>query len=185
MRWPKSLGARCTGDLDRPGQYLKVLFARRPHAVIRAIDVSRAEALTGVVAVFTAKDVPVNEYGLITTDQPVLCGPGSSKPGAERVRFVGDQIALVVAESEAIASRGRDLISVDYADLPRVTDAREALAGDAPLLFPEKGTNVFCSFRIRKGDAAPHCAGGGRGRGEYHTSQEHAFCSLKRVGLRR
>ncbi len=66
-----------------------------------AIDTSPGEALAGVLAVFTAKDVPVNEYGLIMPDQPVLCGPGSSKPYADRVRFVGDQVALVVAESEA------------------------------------------------------------------------------------
>jgi CO/xanthine dehydrogenase Mo-binding subunit len=166
------------GDIDRPGQlFLKVLFARRPHAVIRAIDTSRAEAMPGVVAVFTAKDVPVNEYGLIMTDQPVLCGPGSAKPGAERVRFVGDQVALVVAESEAIAGRARDLISVAYDDMPVVTDPRLAVAEHAPLLFPEKKTNVFCSFRIRKGDAAAALREAELVvEGEYHTPfQEHAY----------
>ena len=70
------------------------------------IDTAQAEALPGVLAVFTAKDVPVNEYGLDHADQPVLCGPGSSKPYADRVRFVGDQVALVVAESEQIAAAG-------------------------------------------------------------------------------
>jgi CO/xanthine dehydrogenase Mo-binding subunit len=58
--------ARYPGDFDLPNQtHMKILFANRPHARIRSIDVSRAEALPGVIAVFTAKDVPVNEYGLI------------------------------------------------------------------------------------------------------------------------
>ena len=99
--------ARYPGDFDLPNQaYMKILFANRPHARIRSIDVSRAEALPGVIAVFTAKDVPVNEYGLIMPDQPVLCGPGSTKPYADHVRWIGDQVALVVAETEAIAAKG-------------------------------------------------------------------------------
>ena len=66
------------------------------HGTITSIDVSDALGMPGVVAIFTAQDVPVNEYGLIMPDQPVLCGPGSNKPFAERVRFIGDQVALVV-----------------------------------------------------------------------------------------
>ena len=67
------------GDIDMPNQaHMKVLFAGRPHAIINRLDTSAAEALPGVLGVFTAKDVPVNEYGLILDDQPVLCGPGSS-----------------------------------------------------------------------------------------------------------
>jgi len=74
------------GDINRPNQaYMKILFAQRPHAMIRRIDTSRAEALDGVLAVFTARDVPVNEYGLIVNDQPVLCGPGSTKIGRAHV----------------------------------------------------------------------------------------------------
>jgi CO/xanthine dehydrogenase Mo-binding subunit len=54
------------GDINMPNQaYMKILFANRPHAIIKSIDTSNAEALEGVIAVFTAKDVPVNEYGLI------------------------------------------------------------------------------------------------------------------------
>jgi CO/xanthine dehydrogenase Mo-binding subunit len=67
------------GDIDLPGQaWLKVVFAGVPHARITAIDVSAALEMPGVVAVLTAADVPVNEYGLIMPDQPVLCGPGST-----------------------------------------------------------------------------------------------------------
>ena len=74
------------------------------------------------MAVFTAKDVPVNEYGLQIKDQPVLCGPGSDKPGADVVRFVGDQMALVVAETEAQARAACKLIRIEWEDLPLVLD---------------------------------------------------------------
>lgn len=166
------------GDINLPNQaYMKILFAERPHAIVRAIDTSQAEALEGVIAVFTAKDVPVNEYGLGVRDQPVLCGPGSSKPYADRVRFVGDQVALVVAETEAIAARGRDLIRVDYEDLPVVTDPRLAMQPDAPLLHPELESNIFTHYQIRKGDVnAAFREADVIVEGEYHTpAQEHAY----------
>ncbi|MBN1147520.1 MAG: xanthine dehydrogenase family protein [Anaerolineales bacterium] len=166
------------GDITLPNQaYMKILFANRPHALIKSIDTSKAEALTGVIAVFTAKDVPVNEYGLIMPDQPVLCGPGSSKPFAERVRFVGDQVALVVAETEAIAAQGRDLIGVVYEDLPVVTDPLESMQAGAMLLHPERDSNIFCHYRIRKGDVqAAFAQADVIIEGEYRTpAQEHAF----------
>jgi CO/xanthine dehydrogenase Mo-binding subunit len=166
------------GDINLPGQvYMKILFAHRPHAMIRSIDTSQAEALEGVLAVFTAKDVPVNEYGLIMPDQPVLCGPSSSQPFAERVRFVGDQVAVIVAETEAIAARARDLIAVEYEDLPVITDPLEAMKEDSPLLHPTQGSNIFCHYRIRKGDVEKAFAGADViVEGEYHTpAQEHAF----------
>ncbi len=141
------------GDINLPGQvYMKILFANRPHAIIRRLDTRQAEALEGVIAVFTAKDVPVNEYGLGVSDQPVLCGPGSSKPFADRVRFIGDQVAVVVAENEEIAAQARDLIIVEYEDLPIESDPLHARQADAELLHPDLDSNVFCHYRIRKGD---------------------------------
>ena len=166
------------GDINRPNQaYLKILFANRPHAVIRRIDISNAEALEGVIAVFTAKDVPVNEYGLIMDDQPVLCGLGSNKPFAERVRFVGDQVALVVAESEEIAAQGRDMIEVEYEDLPVITDPLAGMKSSAILLHPDRDSNVFCHYRIRKGDVmAAFSQADVIIEGEYRTpAQEHAY----------
>ena len=71
--------------------------------------------------------MPVNEYGLQINDQPVLCGPGSSKPGADVVRFVGDQVALVVAETEAQARAACKLIRVEWEDLPLVLDPEAAM----------------------------------------------------------
>ena len=166
------------GDINLPDQaYMKILFADRPHAIIKKVDTTKAEALPGVIAVLTAKDVPVNEYGLIMPDQPVLCGPGSPKPYTDRVRWIGDQIALVIAESEQFAQRGRDLIQVEYEDLPVLTDPLEARKENAPLLHPERGSNIFCHYRIRKGDVeAAFKKADVIIEGEYHTpAQEHAY----------
>ncbi|MEN4013194.1 MAG: xanthine dehydrogenase family protein molybdopterin-binding subunit [Bellilinea sp.] len=143
------------GDINLPDQaYMKILFANRPHAIVKKIDTSRAEKMGGVLGVFTAADVPNNEYGLIIPDQPVLCGPGSNKPFGDRVRFIGDQVALVVADSEQIAARACGLIEVEYEDLPIVTDALLAMRDDATLLHPDRDSNVLCHYRIRKGDTA-------------------------------
>jgi len=166
------------GDLVLPGMlHTKMLFAGRPHARVKRLDTSKAEAVPGVVAIFTARDVPQNEYGLIVPDQPVLIGPGSAKIGGDVVRFVGDQIALVVADTEKAAARARDLIHVEWEDLPVVTDPREAMKEGARLLFPEKGTNIFCRYRIRHGDveaAFKQCAV--VVEGYYETPwQEHAY----------
>lgn len=169
---------RYPGDFDLPGQlYMKILFANRPHAIIHSVDTSAAEALEGVVAVFTAKDVPVNEYGLITNDQPVLCGPGSSKPYADRVRFIGDQVAVVVAESDSIAARARDLIHVEFEDLPVVTDPLEARQPGALRLHPDRDSNVFVHYRIRKGNVdEAFAAADVIVEGTYRTPvQEHAY----------
>lgn len=166
------------GDFNLPDQvYMKILFANRPHAIVKEIDKTEAEALAGVLAVFTAEDVPVNEYGLIIPDQPVLCGPGSSKPFADRVRFVGDQVALVIAETEKIAEKARDLIKVTYEDLPLVDSIDKALSEDPILLHPDQDSNVICHYQIRKGDveeAFKNCDV--IVEGEYHTpAQEHAY----------
>jgi CO/xanthine dehydrogenase Mo-binding subunit len=166
------------GDINFPNQLFgKLLFANTPHAIIHKIDTSRAEAMEGVIAVFTAKDVPVNEYGLIMPDQPVLCGPGSSKPYAERVRFIGDQVAFVVAETEEIASAAIKEIKIDFENLPIIADPRISRKPETTLLFPDKGSNVFCQYRIRKGDVEQ---GFSKAdviiESEYSTPvQEHAF----------
>ena len=141
------------GDINMPDQaYMKILFADRPHAIIKSIDTSNAEAVNGVIGVFTAKDVPVNEYGQILLDQPVLCGPGSDKAYADRVRFVGDQVAVVVAETEEIAEKARKLIEVEYEDLPVISDAQNEMGGSTALLHPDHNSNMFHHIKIRHGD---------------------------------
>jgi CO/xanthine dehydrogenase Mo-binding subunit len=152
---------KVTGQTLYPGDrnygnelWLKVLFARRPHARVVSIDTGAAQALPGVLAVLTAKDVPVNQYGLQIPDQPVLCGPGSNKKGGDMVRFVGDQVAVVVAETEQIAATARDLIQVEYEDLPVVADPVYAMSGRARQLHPGVLHNIADYKRIRKGKAA-------------------------------
>ncbi len=170
--------AKYPGDINLPEQlYMKILFSGKAHAIIRKINTSQAEKYPGVIAVFTAKDVPNNVYGLISPDQPVLCGPGSNREFADRVRFIGDQIALVVAESEKIAEHAVKLIQVEYEDLPVVTDPVLAMGDSAVLLHPDRGSNVFGHYRIRKGDTdAAFRNADVIVEGEYHTpAQEHAY----------
>jgi CO/xanthine dehydrogenase Mo-binding subunit len=170
--------AQYPGDFNYPDQlYMKILFAGRPHAIIKSIDTSAAEAIEGIVAVYTAKDVPVNEYGQIFQDQPVLCGPGSGKPYADRVRFVGDQVAVVVAESEKIAAEARDKIVVEFEDLPIVTDIHKAMTTDSELLHPDRGSNVLVHYKIRQGDIDKAFEKADViVEGDYHTpAQEHAY----------
>ncbi len=137
--------ARYPADLVREDMlHCKVVFALRPHARIDRIDVSRALAVPGVVAVLTADDVPYNRYGLIEADQELLCG--------ERVRYEGDRVALIIAHSPETAAHAAALVRVDYTDLPVVSDALAALEPDAPLVHPERGTNVLLHQKVRKGD---------------------------------
>lgn len=149
---------KVTGEAPYPGDvtpphllHAKILFSGQPHARMISMDTSKAQALTGVVAIFTAKDVPVNEYGLITRDQPVLVGLGSSKPGSDVSRWEADQIAIVVAESEEIAQNAANLIEVEWDKLPIITDIREAMK-DEVLIHPHQGSNVLKKYQIRKGD---------------------------------
>ena len=165
------------GDYNFPNQaYMKVLFAERPHAIIRNIDTTAAENMPGVLGVFTSKDVPVNEFGLISPDQPVLCGP-SHKPFTDRVRFIGDKVAVVVAETEEIAAKACKAVVVDYDNLPVVTDPILAMQPEAIKLHPELDSNVFCHYRIRKGDTASAFAKADViVENVYQTpAQEHAF----------
>ncbi len=175
----KVLGtAQYPGDIDLPGQlWMKIRFAGRPHARIVRLDTSRAEAHPGVVAVLTAKDVPVNGYGLGVPDQPVLCGPGSNIEGADVVRFVGDQVALVIAETEQAAAEARDLIDIEWQDLPLITDIDTARQPGAHQIVSSAPGNVFTHYRIRKGDIAAAWADCDViVEGEYHTPmQEHAY----------
>lgn len=168
------------GDMNIEGQlWMKLRFSDRPHARVLAVDTHAAERLPGVVRVFTAKDVPHNEYGLVLKDQPVLCGPGSTSqvPDADVVRCYMDCVAVVVAESEAIAAQAVKLIEATYEDLPAVFDMEAAMRGDAPQIHGNYPNNLICHYRIRKGDMAVGWAQADVVvEGEYHTGyQEHAY----------
>ncbi len=141
------------GDIDIEGQlWLKIKFSERTHARVLNVDSSAALALDGVVAVYTSLDVPVNEYGLVIHDQPVICGPGSDKLGTDIVRTYMDYVAVVVAETDEIAAKAVGLIKVDYEDLPSVFDPEEAMLDDAPQLHPDTPNNILSRYRLRTGD---------------------------------
>jgi len=132
-------------DLYMDGMlHIKVLWSDRPHARLLGVDASAALALPGVVAVFTAADVPVNEFGIEEMDEHVLA--------QDKVRFVGEPVALVVAKSEETALEALDRIQVDYKDLPGVFDPREAMQDGAPLVHDKKETNVLGHWFVRRGD---------------------------------
>lgn len=139
--------AKFAGDYFLPGTlHLKLKLSGRPHAQIRSINTSVAEKSPGVIAVFTAQDIPVNRYGLIVNDQPVLCD--------EIVRYEGDPVAVVVAQSPTQAFKATGLIEVEYQDLPVIADPNDSLKGDAPLIHEKYPGNIAHSIRIRRGDTA-------------------------------
>lgn len=144
----KVLGSRrYPQDFNMPGQlYAKVVWSQYPHAIVRKIDTSAAEATPGVVRVITYKDVPLNQYGIHTPDQTVLVPEGG------KVRWLGDRIAIVVAETEAVAEEACKKVRVEYEPLPVVTDPREAMKPDSPLVHEERGTNILHHIKIRRGD---------------------------------
>ena len=144
-------------DFEIPGMlWAKTLRSPFPHARIRGIDTSAAVALPGVHAVLTGEDIPDNmRWGRRIVDVPVLA--------QGEVRFVGEQVAAVVADDEEIAQRALELIDVDYEELPAVTDPEEAMKNEVlvnPDMHGFKGllyevsepTNVVVHFEWSKGD---------------------------------
>lgn len=131
---------------------LKVLRSTRAHARIVRIDVEKAVKVKGLVRVFTAKDVPgKNITGIINKDRPLLV--------PDKVRCVGDAIALVAAESEEAAENALHAINVTYEDIPVVRDPEEALKAEAPKIH-EKG-NLLFTRNVKRGnvkEAFERCA---------------------------
>ncbi len=148
--------ARFVADLDGEG-VLSAAFVRSTvaHGHLTSIDVSEALDAPGVVAVFTADDLGLADL----PEWPRPDGPPRpelARPclARERVRFVGEAIAVVVAETEAEAVDALELVVVDVDDLPAVVDPLAALEPDAPLLFPEVGSNVVLSTVLGGGEDA-------------------------------
>ncbi|GJD49871.1 Carbon monoxide dehydrogenase large chain [Methylobacterium crusticola] len=149
---------RYTDDLALDGQAYGV-FVRSPiaHGFLRGIDSEAAAALPGVIAVLTAADL--DGYGPIGNGMPFKNQDGSAmrKPpqpslSTDRVRYVGEPVALVVAETLAQARDAAEAVVLDIEDLPVVTTADEAAAEGAPLLYDDVPGNLALDFRL--GDAA-------------------------------
>jgi xanthine dehydrogenase molybdenum-binding subunit len=135
-------------DMTVPGMlYGAVRLADHPRAKVLEIDASRALALEGVHRVVTAADVPGERYvGLIERDWPVFVAIG------EQTRCTGDIIAGVVADSQRLARKAAQLIDIEYEVLEPVTDPNEALKPGAPLVHPERGTNLLSKSVLKRGD---------------------------------
>ncbi|MDQ3695726.1 MAG: xanthine dehydrogenase family protein molybdopterin-binding subunit [Chloroflexota bacterium] len=133
-----------------PGMaHAKVVRSPYPHALIRGIDPSAALELPGVITVLTRDDLGSESglhpyYGGSRQDQPVVA--------IDRVRHVGDAVAVIVAETAAIAADALNLIDVDYEELPYVTDADEASAADAPRLHDAYPGNACGAWTLRHGE---------------------------------
>jgi selenium-dependent xanthine dehydrogenase len=128
--------------------YGATLRSTYPHARILNIDTGAAKSLAGVHAVLTYADVPGDpRHGLVENDWPVFAG------GEYPARYMGDPIALVVAESPEIAGQALKLVSVTYEPLPAVTDPVSARQDDAPVLHPDRpGGNLLKHIKVRHGD---------------------------------
>ena len=151
---------RYAADCDLPGQAQgHFLRADRAHAAIRGIDTAAARAVPGVLGIFTGADTLQAGFG---NAPPMVRYPGKNGMqlrtpfrhmlATDRVRFVGEAVALVVAESAAAAQDAAELIAVDYEDLPAVVEAADALLPDAPLLHRDVPGNI--AFDYEYGDAA-------------------------------
>ncbi|HNA55926.1 MAG TPA: molybdopterin-dependent oxidoreductase, partial [Anaerolineales bacterium] len=135
-----------TDDLKFDGMlYAKAKRAMIPHGFLKKLDTSKAKALKGVIAVLTAEDVPAEKnHGLVIYDWPVMVGIG------ERVRYVGDALAIVAAESPELAEQASALIEAEFDLQPVITNPVMAREEGVPQLH-EKG-NLLKHIKVRKGD---------------------------------
>jgi carbon-monoxide dehydrogenase large subunit len=164
--------ARYSGDVTLPGLvWGKALRSPLPHARIVRIDTSRARALPGVLAVLTAQDLPDILVGRRMFDMPMLA--------RDRVRFVGEKVAVVAAVDPDIAEEALALIDVEYEDLPAVFDPVDAIKAGAPVLHENPAAyegapaerphpNVQSVLRFKLGDVEA-------GFGQADRTFEHTF----------
>jgi 4-hydroxybenzoyl-CoA reductase subunit alpha len=137
-----------TDDLSMPGMLIgKILHSHLPHARIKRIDASKALALDGVVTVVVGTDAP-NKYGIL----PV--GHDETALAVEKVRYVGDNVACVVAETEAVAEKALELIDVEYEPLPAWFDPEESMKADADLIHEQRARNIEKEYHHVFGDPA-------------------------------
>jgi carbon-monoxide dehydrogenase large subunit len=144
--------AEYTDDIDLPGMvHMAIKRSQHAHAAVEAVDTSEAQAMEGVIDVFTAADIDVPGNvptgwlldSLEVVDHPVLA--------SDRVRYQGDALAVVVAEERYVANNATERIDVSYEPLDAVTDPGDALDTDAPVLHDDAGDNTAFDWEI--GDA--------------------------------
>ena len=184
--WEKITGAaKYTDDLEfGPGLlYAALVESPYAHARIKSIDISKAEKLHGVVKVVTGRNF-TQKFGLYMNDRYVFA--------TDIVRFVGEQVAAVVATDPKIALRGAALVKAEYEELPAVLDAVKAFEKDAPLVhpdlknythvpwfFPKPGTNIAHWRKIRKGDMAKGFKEADLVLEDTYTVPRYAHCAIE------
>ena len=125
--------------------YIKIKRATHPHAYLRRIDTRKAEKLPGVVKIITAVDIPeVKNFGLIIKDQPVLIEVD------QKMRYMGDALAIVIAESKEVASKAVNLIEIEVEELEVISNPLRAMEKDAPLIHQDG--NILATHYLEKGD---------------------------------
>ena len=125
--------------------YLKIKRAVYPHAYLRKLHLEKAKKVPGVVKIITAEDVPhVKNFGLIIKDQPVLIGIG------QKMRFLGDALAIIIAESKEATIKAEKLIEVEVEKLEVISDPLRAIEKNAPLIH--KGGNILSTHFLEKGN---------------------------------
>ncbi len=137
--------AKFVADFDMKNMlYGALVLSKQARAIVKKIDTSKAKALKGVKAVLTYRDVPgKNQLGEVVNDMPCLVGEG------EEVKFYGDTVALVAAETPELAKKAADLVEVEYEPLKAVLTIEEALQGEEKV---HESGNVLTSKKIRKGN---------------------------------
>lgn len=146
--------------------YGKTLRSELPHALID-VDTTDAENVEGVVRIFTYKDIPLNQHGVVFKDHNVFCG--------KKVRRIGDPIAFIVGETEQACIDGMKKIKVNYTELQGVFDPIEAMKEDSPKVHGD--SNIIFHYKLRTGDieeAFKNCAAIAENTYSTHM-QEHAF----------
>ncbi len=125
--------------------FARVKRAGVPHAFLTHLDISKAIALPGVMAILTAEDIPgKHNHGLSTNDWPIMVGMG------ERIRYEGDAIAIIAAQTQAIADEANSLIQAEFDPQPVISDPLQALEEKAPQLH--KNGNLLKHIKVRKGN---------------------------------
>ncbi len=135
-----------TDDLEFEGMlYASVRRAMVPHAILKRLDISKAKDMAGVRSILTAEDIPAEHtHGLVVFDWPVMVGIG------ERIRYIGDALAIVAAETQAAAQEAAAMIETEFDLQPVITNPVDARKDDSPKLH-ENG-NLLKHIKVRKGD---------------------------------
>jgi aerobic carbon-monoxide dehydrogenase large subunit len=173
------------GDIRRVGMaHAAIVRSTHAHARIAKIDASRALELAGVVGVLTAVDMPgLKTIPMRTGHIPGLERSQQTPIATTKVRYVGDPLAVIVAESRYIAEDALELVDIEYEPLEVVTDARESMRSGTPQLHDAVPNNIAASFQVDVGDVDAGFADCDLIIEEEFSTQRHAAVPLETRGL--